>query len=137
MAKSKRGRENEGRPIEYKEEHTQAIYKYLDDFEKLGDLVPSIEGLADYLEVSNKTIYNWCQLKEDETRVASPEFLHALERLVSKQARTLQNKGLSGAFNPTITKLLLSAKHGLREKSDITTNDNDIALGGVEISIRK
>ena len=58
--------------------------------------------------------------------VASLDFLHALEKIENLQGKILQNKGLLGEFNPTITKLMLSANHGMREKSDITSDDKPI-----------
>lgn len=115
-----------GRPIEYKEEYTDKATEYLVKYEELGDKIPSIEGFADYIEVSKKSIYNWCKKNEDNIRIASEGFLHALERIKTRQGKVLQNSGLDGTFNPTITKLMLSANHGMREKQDITTNDKDI-----------
>lgn len=115
-----------GRPTDYTEELTSKAEKYLTEFELLGDQIPSIEGFADYIEVSKKTIYNWCQEDEKGNRRASDEFLHALSRIETKQGRVLQNKGLSGDFSPVITKLLLSANHGMKEKSDITSNDKEV-----------
>ena len=86
---------------------------------KLNVHLPSIEGLARYLHVNKTTIYEWC--KEDE------EFSNDIESLRNKQAETLINKGLSGDYNPTIAKVLLT-KHGYREgvETDITTQGEKI-----------
>jgi len=44
-----------------------------------------------------------------------PEFRDTIEQLLIIQADRLINKGLSGAYNVTITKLLLNVNHGYRE----------------------
>ena len=44
---------------------------------------------------------------------------------MSKQADRLLNNGLSGNYNPTIAKVMLT-KHGYREGIDNTTNDKDL-----------
>lgn len=79
--------------------------------------LPSIEGLAYFLGVHRDTLYEW----EKEY----PIFSDILNRLRSKQADELINKGLSGDYNPTIVKVLLT-KHGYREGIDQTTNDKDL-----------
>ena len=79
--------------------------------------LPTIEGLAYFLGISRDTIYDWC--KEHK------EFSYIIEDLRAKQAQELINKGLSGDYNPTIAKVLLT-KHGYREGIDQTTNDKDL-----------
>jgi hypothetical protein len=81
--------------------------------------LPTIEGLAYELDVHKDTIYAW--------RKEKPEFSYLIERLLSKQAKQLVNKGLSGDYNSTIAKVILT-KHGYREGTDITTNDKDLGL---------
>lgn len=71
--------------------------------------LPSIEGLALYLKVSRETIYKWAEDHE--------EFSDILDELRAKQANVLLNKGLSGDYNPTIAKLILS-KHGYKESTE-------------------
>lgn len=70
--------------------------------------LPSIEGLALYLRVNRDTIYAWA--KEHE------EFSDIIDELREKQAQKLLNSGLSGEYNSTIAKLILS-KHGYVEKT--------------------
>lgn len=89
--------------------------------------IPTIEGLAVYLDVSRDTIYEW----EKEHEV----FSDILEKLRAKQASALICNGLSGTYNPTIAKVLLT-KHGYREGIDQTSNGKDlptpiISLNGV------
>lgn len=68
--------------------------------------IPTLEGLAFFLKVNKDTIQEW--KKEHE------EFSVLIQELLAKQADELINKGLSGDYNPTIAKVLLT-KHGYRE----------------------
>lgn len=81
--------------------------------------IVSIEGLAYEIKVNKTTIYEWC--KDNE------EYSNVIEELRAKQAKMLLNKGLSGEYNPTIAKVLLT-KHGYREGIDNTTNDKDLPV---------
>ncbi|MFZ1468598.1 MAG: terminase small subunit [Paracoccaceae bacterium] len=80
--------------------------------------LPTIEGLSLFLKVNRDTIYDWEKKYEN--------FSDTLKELRSKQAKMLIENGLSGDYNPTIAKLILSSNHGMREKSDVTTNDKDL-----------
>lgn len=79
--------------------------------------IPTIEGLAYELKVNKTTIYEWENKHE--------EFSNVIDELRNKQASQLVNKGLSGQYNSTIAKVLLT-KHGYREGLDQTTNDKDL-----------
>lgn len=81
--------------------------------------IPTKGGLARYLGVSRDTLYEWAKQHE--------AFSDIMEWLGSEQEDRLINNGLSGAYNPTIAKLLL-AKHGYSEKieTDVTTNGESI-----------
>lgn len=83
--------------------------------------LPSIEGLAVYLKVHRSTIYEWKDLHE--------EFSDILEEILSEQAQRLINNGLSGDYNSTISKLILT-KHGYSDKSE-----TDVTSGGKPIPI--
>lgn len=126
-----------GRPSEYSQELVEKAKEYLEECEddeiqqtvgmsakgtelfknKVIVNIPTIEGLAYHLKINRDTIYDWCK--------KFPEFSDIVEDLRAKQAKELINKGLSGDYNPTIAKVLLT-KHGYREGIDQTTNDKDI-----------
>jgi hypothetical protein len=118
-----------GRPTEYNGEILKKTREYIDscsdELETVGDKIifsvniPTIEGLAYHLKLHKDTIYTW--RKEEDKK----EFSDLIEELLAKQARELVNKGLSGRYNPTIAKVLLT-KHGYREGIDQTTNDKDL-----------
>ena len=91
-----------------------------DTFERIVNVnLPSIEGLADYLDVAVSTIYEW--------EGQHPEFSEVLEKLRAKQAKELINGGLSGKYSPVITKLLLH-KHGYQD-----VKSTDITSGGKRV----
>ena len=81
--------------------------------------LPTLEGLALELEIHRDTIYEWCK--------EHPEFSDIIERLKKKQADMLINYGLSGDYNPTISKVLLT-KHGYIEKqeTDVTSKGEKV-----------
>ena len=83
--------------------------------------LPTIEGLALELDINRDTIYEWS--KEHS------EFSDIIEKLRKKQADMLINYGLSGDYNPTISKVLLT-KHGYIEKqeTDVTSKGEQVGV---------
>lgn len=114
-----------GRPTKYSDEVLEGAKDYLKNFRELGDMIPSVVGLADELCVTPKTLYNWSE--------KHPDFLHMLERINSKQHRTLLSGGLSGEMNSNITKLVL-AKHDYSDKTqtDVTSGGESIVPTGLQ-----
>lgn len=117
-----------GRPTEYKEEYIALVDEYLNNCKDDGKTVklPSKEGFIIWLKreknikICRATLYNWAEEHKD--------FLDTLEDIDIEQKEKLQGKGLSGEYNSTIAKLMLSANHGMREKSDVTTDDEPVGF---------
>jgi len=128
-----------GRPTKYDESFIQKVDEYLklrkdeevkivrqrnDDkgYEmydnKLKVRLPTIEGFAYFINVGRRVLYMW---EKDY-----PEFMHALGKIRTEQKERLINMGLSGDYNSTIAKLVLSANHGMREGHDVTTDGEKI-----------
>lgn len=85
---------------------------------KLNVNLPTIEGLSAYLRVNRDTLYEWAK--------HHPVFSDTLEDIKAEQAKRLMNSGLSGDYNPTIAKLMLSSNHGMSERTDITSGGKDL-----------
>lgn len=120
------------RPTDYSEEILKKVKAYLeltqDEVLESGKLkvnLPSIEGLASFINVNRDTIYEWCKVHK--------EFSDNIENLRELQTQSLINNGLAGTYNPTIAKVLLS-KQGYSEKTetDLTTNGKDIGFIPIE-----
>lgn len=119
-----------GRPSALTDQVKEKALKYIETDYLIDELVPTIEGLAVYLDVARKTIYNW--------RDQDVTFLHICEKLMAKQAKGVFYGGLKGDFNATISKLMLT-KHGYTDKQEIDNTSSDgsfkpttIILRGVE-----
>lgn len=136
------------RPTDYNQEIVQKSKEYLDrcidqeyDWTKSsGDKstsyehrvkvkLPSVEGLARYLGVARSAVYVWAERHQ--------EFKDILEDILAEQAERLINNGLSGDYNSTISKLILT-KHGYSDKSetDLTTKGKELPtpiLGGISL----
>lgn len=129
----------EGRPSKYDEKYIDSVESYLnecqdeyDEFHKtrgeksdtydrlLKVRLPTIEDFARYIGVNKTTLYEWESIH--------PEFSNALETIRVEQKQRLIENGLSGDYNPLIAKLVLSANHGMAEKTetDVTSKGESI-----------
>lgn len=113
-----------GRPSKFAESLAKAKEYLMGGYETVGDVVPSVAGLACYLGVSRKTVYEW--VKE------STDLSDTLEGILAMQENKLINKGLNGDFNPTITKLML-ANHGYSEKQEVDHKSSDNSMSPTKI----
>ncbi len=105
-----------GRPSIYNPQVLKDTQFYLHYYSDLGDVVPSIEGLARYLKIGLSTIKRWASDEGKE------EFRATLEDIKTEQAHVLINKGLTSEINATIGKLMLH-NHGYHEKAEIANYD--------------
>ena len=106
-----------GRPTKYTETTVDEALHYIETFEDDDDdVVPTYEGLSLRLGVCVATIENWGNQHKP--------FLGALKALKGKQKKILINMGLTGDFNSTIAKLILSSNHGINEKTEVDNNIN-------------
>jgi hypothetical protein len=110
-----------GRPTKYNSKTIDKVKEYMKKRDRENKL-PSIEGLALYLDVNRSSIYEW---KEKHK-----EFSNILERLLGDQVQKLFDNGLSGEWNATIAKLVL-AKHGYKEQKEV---DNTHSLKVLKLS---
>lgn len=80
--------------------------------------LPTIYGFALYVGVSEKTVGNWGKVHK--------KFRRALDKIKNEQKQRLVNMGLSGDYNSTIAKFILSSNHGMKERKDLTSDDEPI-----------
>ena len=113
-----------GRPTKY----SQEIQSKANDYVAGGhigaqDPVPSVAGLACYLEVNKTTLYEWAD--------KYPDFSDTLEACKARQEKLALMGGLTNEFNSTICKLLL-ANHGYSDKQQL----EHTGAGGTPLNIR-
>ena len=93
----------------------QRTKEYLDGgYLEKSRVIPSVVGLARYLDVSRSTLYLW---GDDHD-----EFSDILDSIKDEQHEILVSSGLTGDFNPTMAKLMLT-KHGYSDKQELTGNE--------------
>ena len=116
-----------GRPTKYDPAFIEEVDKYLATTGKDQMHLPKLQSFAIWINVSMDAIEDWRKLY--------PEFSGALEKIMKRQAEQLIDDGIYGGkeVNSTIVKLLLQNNHGMKERTDMTTNDKDLPqplLGG-------
>jgi hypothetical protein len=118
-----------GRPTDYKPEYaTTQLDAYLATTGREQMHLPKIESYARYLGVARKTLYNWAKAEDEDGSLKYPEFAHALDTILTLQAEQLIDDGIYGGkeVNATIVKLILQNNHGMKERSDHTSDDKPI-----------
>jgi hypothetical protein len=83
--------------------------------------LPTVEGYALHEKIARSAIYRWID--------DYPEFKDTIDILLNAQKQRLVNSGLSGHYNPTITKLMLCTNHGMSDKQQTEHS------GGVTVTI--
>lgn len=138
------------RPTKYKQEFIKKADEYLelnkDEMDSIGDKLiqkvklPTIGGFALFINVPESTLYDWKKegdnykpiekekmtagdIEKDKELQSKAKFSESLGKIKQEQQSRLLNKGLSGDYNPTIAKLILSSNHGMSDKvdTDVTT----------------
>lgn len=107
-----------GRPTKYSGKTNKHVMDYMLMCSEKEEF-PTIEGLASYLKVGTRTIYDW--------KAEYPDFSQTIEKLMDSQRKLLINNGLVGKYNTRFSMFLLKANHGMREKDplvDATQNNN-------------
>lgn len=85
-----------------------------------GRVIPTHAGLARFIGVSLRSVERWTLQGKDENAAKNESDLaRVISDLNDLQQEVLINRGLSGGFNATVTKLLL-ARHGYVEKKEMS-----------------
>lgn len=99
-----------GRPTKYNPAiMVPQIEEYLASCGRENTELPTIEGLADALNINTDTLYEWTD--------RYPEFSDAIKKILSKQKNQLMNDGMYGGkeVNAAMAIFLLKANHGLKD----------------------
>lgn len=109
-----------GRPTIYDPIFIDKVKDYLKTTGKEQTSLPTVEGFAIYLDVSRDSLYEWAK--------KYPEFSDTLKKIELLQKQQLIDDGIYGGkeVNATIVKLMLQNNHGMKERTDTTTNDKDL-----------
>ena len=101
---------------QFSDEITEGALTYIENYKDLGDMIPSIVGMAIELNVARSTLYKWAEDKDNG-------FSDILARCKDVQHRELMNGGLSSSMNSNIVKLALG-KHGYSDKQELGGMDD-------------
>lgn len=115
-----------GRPTKYNDEIQAKAEQYVSGYAEAGDTVPTIAGLACELGIHKDTCYEWAKIHDS--------FSDVFTRVGMLQERALVNGGLSGDFNPAVTKMLLT-KHGYSDKMEQAHTSPDGSMSPTRIEI--
>jgi len=96
-----------GRPKELNDAVIAKAEEYVNGGYEADELVPTIVGLALYIDKRRQTIYEWAK--------ENPKFSDIVGKVLEKQERGLLKGGLQGDYNASISKLMLT-KHGYSDK---------------------
>ena len=86
--------------------------------QRLKDSLPSVVEFAVMLGVSKQTLYNWAKEHDD--------FSEQMDSLQNLSELAINNALQMGYLDNIYGKFLLAAVHNYRERTDITTNGNDL-----------
>ena len=104
----------EGRKTKLTDQTYGKIDEYLQTCSQEQMKLPSIAGLANYLNVNKDTIYQWTKVY--------PEFSDYIKKIADRQQEDLMNAGLYGGreVNGSMAIFLLKALHGMKENEPNT-----------------
>lgn len=117
-----------GRPKKLSPELIEKAQAYIAETESAEELkLPTIEGLALRLNISRDTVYEWAKPLVDETATEDEkhirqQFSDIVSNLRAAQGEKLIQNSLTGKYNASIAKLILSGKHNYVEKSEQDVN---------------
>lgn len=114
-----------GRPTSYSAQTLELAHLYLRKLPR-DEAFHSIAGLADFLDITRETIYQWI---EDEDK---QDFSDIVKKIMMKQEKSLANNGAKGYFNSSITKLMMG-KHGYHDKQEV----GGLGGGAIEVSVEE
>ena len=112
------------------ESYPDDIIEYFSNPEARTEPIPTREGWAVTKGLSPATVAKWSEGD------GHPRFINAWEICEGIQKALLSNGGLLGSLNPSIVKLLLSANHGVTERTAVDANIGNQGDKAFEVNIK-
>lgn len=100
-----------GQPTKYKAEY--ATDEFVNEFLSYcidEDKLISLCGLAVYVGVCEDTLQEWGKVH--------PKFSVSMQKIKQNSKEMLLNKGLTSKYSPNLARFVLSANHGMAEKTE-------------------
>lgn len=93
------------------------IEEYIASCGRENTSLPTVEGLALYLNLNKDTLYEWSE--------KYPEFSDAIKKILLKQKTQLMDDGMYGGkeVNSTMAIFLLKVNHGMNEITTLVQNN--------------
>lgn len=125
-----------GRPTKYHDGMVSDIATYIDQFEDTNDalseeeetpkkaILPSLSGLAKYLNITNETLNQWEKQIDENGNLAKPDFSDAVKQVRQLCEVTLTNKSLTGEFKAAPAIFLLKNYCNMTDKTETTQTIN-------------
>lgn len=119
-----------GRPTKYYPAIINKIDEYFTTVGREQTCLPSIEGLAEYLDISTETVYQWGKVHK--------EFSDTIKKVAERQRKQLMDDGMYGGkeVNAAMAIFLLKANHGMSDGTNLTQINIKVKpiLGGASVS---
>jgi hypothetical protein len=109
-------------PYKYSEDIIIKTNEYISSCSMAQMELPTVEGLALFLEVNDDTIVEWSKTYE--------EFGELYKKLMMTQKVQLINNGAYGGkeVNTAMFIFLLKNNHNMKDRTDVTTNDKELPV---------
>ncbi len=88
-----------GRPTKYTTSSNRLVRKYTNDCLEKG-IFPTFEGLATYLGVETRTLYDW--------ELEHPDLSQTMDKIRDTKKQLLITNGLTGSYNTRTSEISLS-----------------------------
>lgn len=109
-----------GRPTKFSPAIYPKIEEYITQCGREQTELPTIEGLALYLDLTKETLYQWGE--------KYPDFSDAIKKVLMKQKKQLMNDGMYGGkeVNASMAIFLLKVNHGMNEGPAVAVQVNNV-----------
>lgn len=126
-----------GRPTKYKPEYCDLIVDFFAEAQAYIELnhetdetrrrvfpkkFPTMARFASSIGVAAITLHEWASSKDENGELLYPDFSMSYKQSLEIQESLLLEGGLSGAYNPAITRFVLANHHGYRNEKEVVVD---------------